>query len=54
MQDKIEQEINKMIQEMQELETIIAELNYKGARMNEDISSTIEVLKKQIENVADK
>jgi hypothetical protein len=53
MQEKIEQELNKMLDEMQNLEKRIQELNSEGIRVNEELSATVEILKNQIDtNVA--
>jgi uncharacterized protein YoxC len=50
MQNVIEQELNKMLAEVQDLEKRIQELNSEGIRVNEELSATVEILKIQIDN----
>jgi hypothetical protein len=50
MQNVIEQELNKMLAEVQDLEKRIQELNSEGIRVNEELSATVEILKNQIDN----
>ncbi len=54
MQEKIEQEFNKMIAEMKALEDRIQELNLEGVRVNEELAATVEILKNQIDTVTAK
>jgi len=54
MQEKIEQELGKMIAEMKELENRIQELNLEGIRVNEELAATVEILKNQIDIVGAK
>ena len=54
MQDHIEQEFDKMIAEMKELENRIQELNLDGIRVNEELAATVEILKNQIDTVTAK
>jgi prefoldin subunit 5 len=54
MQEKIEQEFDKMIAEMRALEKRIQELNIDGIRVNEELSATVEILKNQIDAVTPK
>lgn len=54
MQNVIEQEFDKMIAQMQELEKRIQELNTEGIRVNEELAATVEILKNQIDIVAPK
>ncbi len=51
MQNLIEQEFDKMIAEMKELEKRIQELNLDGVRVNEELAATVEILKNQIDTV---
>jgi hypothetical protein len=50
MQEKIEQEFDKMVAEMKNLEDRIRELNLEGIRVNEELAATVEILKNQIDN----
>lgn len=54
MQNVIQQEFDKMIAEIQELETRIQELNLEGIRVNEELNASVEILKNQIDNVTAK
>jgi hypothetical protein len=54
MQNVIEQEFDKMIAEMKQLENRIQELNLDGIRVNEELSATVEILKNQIDAVTTK
>jgi prefoldin subunit 5 len=54
MQNVIEQEFDKMIAQMQELEKRIQELNVEGIRVNEELAATVEILKNQIDTVTTK
>lgn len=54
MQNVIEQEFDKMIAEMKELENRIQELNFEGIRVNEELAAAVEILKNQIDNVPTK
>jgi predicted nuclease with TOPRIM domain len=54
MQEKIEQEFDKMIAEMQALEKRIKELNVDGNRVSEELSATVQILKNQIDAVTPK
>ncbi len=54
MQEKIEQEFDKMIAEMQALEKRIKELNVDGNRVSEELSATVQILKNQIDAVSSK
>ena len=54
MQEKIEQELGKMIAEMKELESRIQELNLEGIRVNEELAATVEILKNKINIVGAK
>jgi predicted transcriptional regulator len=54
MQEKIEQEFDKMIAEMKNLEDRIRELNVDGIRVNEELAATVEILKNQIDAVTTK
>jgi hypothetical protein len=54
MQNVIEQEFDKMIAQMKELEKRIQELNTEGIRVNEELSATVEILKNQIDTVTAK
>lgn len=54
MQNLINQEFDKMIAEMQELEARIKELNTEGIRVNEELAAAVEILKNQIDTVTAK
>jgi hypothetical protein len=54
MQNVIEQEFDKMIAEMKQLENRIQELNLDGIRVNEELAATVEILKNQIDTVTAK
>jgi len=54
MQNVIEQEFDKMIAEMKELENRIQELNLDGIRVNEELAATVQILKNQIDTVTAK
>ena len=54
MQNVIEQEFDKMIAEMKQLENRIQELNLDGIRVNEELAATVEILKNQIDTVTTK
>jgi hypothetical protein len=49
MQDHIEQEFDKMIAEMKDLENKVRELSLHGIRVNEELAATVEILKNQID-----
>jgi hypothetical protein len=51
MQDHIEQEFDKMIAEMKDLENKVRELSLHGIRVNEELAATVEILKNQIDTV---
>jgi hypothetical protein len=54
MQNVIEQEFEKMVAEMKELENRIQELNLDGIRVNEELAATVQILKNQIDTVTAK
>lgn len=54
MQDIIQQEFDKMIAEMKELQNIMQEVNLEGIRVNQELATTVEILKNQIDTVTAK
>jgi hypothetical protein len=48
MDNNVEQEIAKMLSELQDLEKMVQSLNTNGMRINEELSATVEILKNQI------
>lgn len=54
MQNIIEQEFDKMLSEMKELENRIQELNSEGIRVNEELAAAVEILKNQVNSVTPK
>lgn len=49
MDNNIEQEIAKMLSELQDLEKMVQSLNTNGMRINEELAATVEILKNQID-----
>jgi prefoldin subunit 5 len=51
IENQMEQEFTKMLNELQDLEKKIQELNVTGIRINEELAASVEILKNQIEKI---